>query len=1114
MNGNGYPYPMRSFASRAQNMMDTMDNGMGAYGDMNQGQSLDQVSLQHALLHFCPVDPRQIVSQNDKVENIRRRSMPVYANNNHCCSNSSTNHNNHNSTNSTNSNSTGNNNNNNSSSSSSNNNNTSQPMEMSPESRRMSMLNFGNPNDTTDFQFDMQAAGIDDMMRNNHSFPRTSGDMSQHSRNSANDMGLNTQYQSQNSPFSNMAAPGSAYASPLHSNVPLELDMSPYPTGMSMSMDMDDTLNMMSNDMNMFPNNQYNAGIMDSPVTQEFIGPMPAPNHDNHASARSRHHFKRPSLSNTPDPRSGASAMASRTNSHDQNSMRSHSRHHSEHHASSKSNHVPTHMSMTSLKKQQPVALDPGQDLPDEKMNQIKDFRLPWKPPAGGFPSTMHSNPHMKTQFKDAYSSTGFDMLGVLMRVAARPDPQIDIGSVDLSCAFVVCDAEMDDIPIVYCSENFERLTGYTRHMILGRNCRFLQSPDGKVEAGIRRKYVDDDSVLYLKNMINTRAEAQISLINYRRGGQPFMNLLTMIPIAWEPGGPMKFFVGFQVDLVEQPGAMTNKNNDGSYRVNYQRAMTMPSYVFNDAQKPQPDQGQTISKDEVSNVLATYSGSGDSEITRRIWDKVLLENTDDVVHVLSLKGLFLYLSPSSTRILEYEPSELIGTALSSVCHPSDIVPVTRELKETTNGGSVNVVFRIRRKKSGYMWFEGHGSLHTEQGKGRKCIILVGRERPVYTLSKAIVRESGGVGDNELWTKMSTSGMFLFVSSNVRQLLDKQPEDLVGTSMQALMRQESKVNFGRILELARAGRKGEVKHEMINKRGQVLQAFTTIYPGDATEGQKPTFIVGQTRLLKYSRNSTSHRPSMYTTKERPSGGSSHSIPTQHALNSPYQGSLHGQANTGSNTPITSSTEGRFVTTEESAATYAGHNGLQLGHQDHSLASDDNVFDELKTTRSTSWQYELRQMEKRNRYLAEEVQTLLAAKKKRKRRKGAGQMQKDCANCHTRTTPEWRRGPSGNRDLCNSCGLRWAKQQGRVSPRTSSAASDKSKKSASPRHHATLANSIHESGHSGAMPSSSSKRSPTQGGIGDGHAAKAARVETGASQGFIPPPKIEEVMGPES
>ena len=237
-----------------------------------------------------------------------------------------------------------------------------------------------------------------------------------------------------------------------------------------------------------------------------------------------------------------------------------------------------------------------------------------------------------------------------------------------------------------------------------------------------------------------------------------------------------------------------------------------------------------------------------------------------------------------------------------------------------------------------------------------------------------------------------------------------------------MRQDSKMSFGRILEIVRGGRKGEIKHEMINKRGQVLQAFTTMYPGDATEGHKPTFIVGQTRLLKYSRNTNSQRPSVYQTKDY---NLQSSMQSRLHNPSPLPGSVHGSIC--STTPsMTASPNPNFVTTEANGATFAGHNGLTIGHQDQSLASDDNVFDELKTTRSTSWQYELRQMEKRNRYLAEEVQSLLAAKKKRKRRKGAGQMQKDCANCHTRTTPEWRRGPSGNRDLCNSCGLRWAKQ----------------------------------------------------------------------------------------
>ena len=433
----------------------------------------------------------------------------------------------------------------------------------------------------------------------------------------------------------------------------------------------------------------------------------------------------------------------------------------------------------------------------------------------------------------------------------------------------------------------------------------------------------------------------------------------------------------------------------------------LPRYVIPENHTHRDSElSQTVARDDVSTVLSTI-GSGESELSKRIWDKVLLENTDDVVHVLSLKGLFLYLSPSSRKVLEYDPSELVGTALSSVCHPSDIVPVTRELKDTSTGAAVNVVFRIRRKHSGYTWFESHGSLHLEQGKGRKCIIMVGRERPVYALARSDILSVGGFGESELWTKMSTSGMFLFVSSHVRSLLDRQPEDLVGTSAKDLMRAESKLEFGRMLELARTGVQVTFKHDVQNKRGQVLQARTTIYPGDACEGQKPTFLVAQTRLLKLPR--TIHRQvSNASQKVDPKATS----PTSSA----------GGASGGRQTPhpAAGGVNGDQVTTQ------AGGSGLVIGNQHEALASEENVFDELKTTRSTSWQFELRQMEKRNRLLAEELQGLLSSKKKRKRRNGAGQMQKDCANCHTRVTPEWRRGPSGQRDLCNSCGLRWAKE----------------------------------------------------------------------------------------
>jgi PAS domain S-box-containing protein len=596
-----------------------------------------------------------------------------------------------------------------------------------------------------------------------------------------------------------------------------------------------------------------------------------------------------------------------------------------------------------------------------------------------------------------------------------RPNKRIEIGAVDLSCAFVVCDAKVHDNPIVYCSESFERMTGYTKYEIQGQNCRFLQSPDGKVEAGLPRKYCDDESVLYLKNCVTTRTEAQISLINYRKGGQPFMNLLTMIPIL-DDDGEIFQFVGLQVDLVENPHAVLARNNEGAYNMDYKRNPHLPAYHIS---PPDPaalmEHGQSIPRDEVSTLLTTL-GTSENELSKRMIDKMILENSDDVIHVLSLKGLFLYLSPSCGKVLEYDPSELVGMALSAVCHPSDIVPVTRELKETQSGTSVTVVYRVRRKQSGYVWFESHGCLHTEQGKGRKCIILVGRTRPVYTLSKNIITTAGGIGDHEMWSKMSTTGMFLYVSDHVKGLLDKHADELIGTSIQAIMRPDSKAEFERVLALVLTGENAELRHEVINRRGQVLQAHTWLYPGDAEPGQKPTFIIAQTRLIKYN------RPTARSTSQRDFG-------TEGSVGTAVSGRASQSTGIGTATPRPSeptATKEKFRATSGVVVSRAGALATPLGEQNESLASDENAFDELKTTRSSSWQYELRQLERRNRILAEEVQQLLAAKKKRKRRRGAGMMQKDCANCHTTSTPEWRRGPSGNRDLCNSCGLRWAKQ----------------------------------------------------------------------------------------
>lgn len=898
--------------------------------------------------------------------------------------------------------------------------------------RRSSMMEFGS-SDLADFQFDPNPAPTQ-MPQQNQAMGSSHKSLDPRKVRSREDLSLDTRFSQMNSGYDMPNV--SSYSPGMMTGSAVDSSGNYMPNNMEINMDYD-PMSGETSSMGMQHNSLSQPMYTTSPVSHNYNMAY-SPSHHDPGSGNTQNQPQMHSAKNTQSTGSGPQNYMKKSSFRRPMAPSPLSMAHS---SAGHSIPSPAHMAESNSRQASFDAQSPYVNNGNMTMEQVSQN-----------PMVQGPTDPMISKFANAYSSSGFDMLGVLMRVATRRKPDINIGPVDLSCAFVVCDVEKHDLPIVYCSDMFERLTGYTRYEILGRNCRFLQAPDGKVQSGVKRKYVDDSSVLQLKNSISKRAEAQLSLINYRKGGQPFMNLLTMIPITWDTE-EIRFFVGFQVDLVEQPNSVSGKNPDGTYAINYNRS-SLPAYSLPPPPDPKsalPDMGQTISRDEVSQVLSTI-GNGESELSKRVWDKVLLENTDDVVHVLSLKGLFLYLSPASRKVLEYDASELVGTPLSSVCHPSDIVPVTRELKDSSGGAPVNVVYRIRRKQSGYTWFEAHGCLHTEQGKGRKCIILVGRQRPVFALNREDISNEGGVGDSELWSKLSTSGMLLYISSTSRAMLDRVPEDLIGTSMQSMMRPESKKDFLRVLEMARTGEKASFKHDLQNRRGQVLQAQTTLYPGDARQDQKPTFLLAQTRLLKMS------RAMLLNQQKTPSSTSIKSDIASAASGTPNPTQTSPSPGLGAK-PVAGEMEG-----QSGIMTSAGGNGLPLGNQDEALASEDNIFDELKTTRSTSWQFELRQMERQNRLLAEELQALISRKKKRKRRKGLGQLEKDCANCHTRVTPEWRRGPSGQRDLCNSCGLRWAKQvscqctwtrmqpdikqNGRVSPRKYGASSEKS--STSPAH----------------------------------------------------------------
>ncbi|KAK7272107.1 hypothetical protein RJT34_28508 [Clitoria ternatea] len=102
---------------------------------------------------------------------------------------------------------------------------------------------------------------------------------------------------------------------------------------------------------------------------------------------------------------------------------------------------------------------------------------------------------------------------------------------------FVVSDATKPDYPILYASAGFFKMTGYSSKEVIGRNCRFLQGAD-----------TDPEDVAKIREALEAGKSYCGRLLNYKKDGTPFWNLLTISPIKGDDGKVLKF-IGMQVEV-------------------------------------------------------------------------------------------------------------------------------------------------------------------------------------------------------------------------------------------------------------------------------------------------------------------------------------------------------------------------------------------------------------------------------------------------------------------------------------------------------------------------------------------------------------------------------------
>lgn len=58
-------------------------------------------------------------------------------------------------------------------------------------------------------------------------------------------------------------------------------------------------------------------------------------------------------------------------------------------------------------------------------------------------------------------------------------------------------------------------------------------------------------------------------------------------------------------------------------------------------------------------------------------------------------------------------SEIVGKTYISIIHPNDVNQLMKDLKDagTSNAQTVSLLYRVRRKFSGYIWIESIGKIH-------------------------------------------------------------------------------------------------------------------------------------------------------------------------------------------------------------------------------------------------------------------------------------------------------------------------------------------------------------------------------------------------------------------
>jgi PAS domain S-box-containing protein len=184
--------------------------------------------------------------------------------------------------------------------------------------------------------------------------------------------------------------------------------------------------------------------------------------------------------------------------------------------------------------------------------------------------------------------------------------------------------------------------------------------------------------------------------------------------------------------------------------------------------------------------------------------RLLAENATEIILELTTEGIITFVTPTCSKVLGYEPQELIGHRSIEFTHPADSKAVIKAVANLIAAGPdanpIVVPYRVLHKQGHWVWLEGKPKVIFD-AETRQPLSLQDVLRDVTARREAEdrLKESEeryrllAEQSKDIIVRVRADGATLYVSPGCRAM-GYEPEELIGTTGQSLVHPEDLESF--------------------------------------------------------------------------------------------------------------------------------------------------------------------------------------------------------------------------------------------------------------------------------------------------------------------------------